>query len=368
MHRPLLVACQLALLAGPLRSQAGQHPDRRYITPMPGVPASTIAFGATPDPGRLRLAPTAIATFGAESDPDTLLLGDILAARFLPSGGVVVLDHKLFHLRFFDAAGRPVASVSRAGQGPGEIARRATGLAVDRSGNVRITDLGRALKRFAPGPRGWAYADQVPLEGSPEELCLLADRVVLNTPDPMRPEALEVRDPTGRVLARYGAVYASPSPMVNFGFNHLRLACDPSTGMVFSASSGALGEVRAYAGDGTPRWRATITGLTGFIVKDVDQGYAVEEPPGASAVEAVAGVTLLPGRGLLVQVSRTTFADLRAGAWFTTLHSFLFDPATGRAVALGTGLPRITDAGPARALAIYEDPVPRFEVRDFLDR
>ncbi len=368
MFGDLLLACGLALVAVPLGAQADQHPDRRYITPMAGVPATTISFGARPEPGRLRLARTAIAAFGSEADPEDLLLGDILAARLLPAGGVVVLDPKLFHLRFFDAAARPVATVSRQGQGPGEVARRATGIALDLNGDVLLTDLGRALKRFTRGPRGWTYAGQVPLDGSPEALCLLGDRVALNTPDPARPEAVEVRNAAGRVLARFGSVYASPSPIVNYSFNHLRLACDPSTGTVFAASSGALGEVRAYAGDGTPRWRATITGLTGFLVTAIDQGYSVEEPRNATAVESVVGLTLLPGRGLLVQVAQTTFPDLRAGAWFTQLHSFLFDPSTGRGVALGTALPRVADADSTRALVIYEDPVPRFEIRTILDR
>ena len=84
---------------------------------------------------------------------------------------------------------------------------------------------------------------------------------------------------------------------------------------------------------------------------------------GAQGVHSVHAFVLLPGRGLLVQVAFRTEEDLRDQIPFTTLHSFLLDPATGRPLPLGTVLPPVFAARAGDAVLAFNDPFPRFEVR-----
>ena len=69
------------------------------------------------------------------------------------------------------------------------------------------------------------------------------------------------------------------------------------------------------------------------------------------------------GHGLLVQWTFRTWQQLEDEAQFGTTVSFLLNPGSGEPRALGASLPLVPAISAGRAVAIFEDPVPRFEVR-----
>jgi hypothetical protein len=361
---PLIAASVLAALparpAGAPAQTVGHHPDPRYIQ-APSVPHFEASLADPPVPAPFHLGDAPLARFGGPSDPDDLLLGDILDAVFLPGSAVAVLDDKLFHLRLFDPHGGPGQTLGREGQGPGEFARRLVAFAADSDGTLFVVDLSRSVKVFGREPDGYHYRSAVPLGMGAQSLCLLGPLMVVNGLVGGRPEILHTFRLDGSRVADFATLYVSPNFAVNYQYSRGLIACDPARQLIYLTAEGGFGDVRAYRPDGSAVWRTTIAGFRSNIVTDRDNGYTVEGSP--DGVHTAFSLTLLPGIGLLLQVAHRTPDDLRQGAWYSTLTSFLLDPSTGRPAMLGTALPPIRAATGARALVVSEDPVPRFEVR-----
>lgn len=341
---------------------AGRHPDPQYIR-APSVPGFKAALSDPARPAPFRLGP-ASAQFGSESDPDSLLLGDILAATFLPGGSIAVLDDKLFHLRIFDAAARPLQALGREGGGPGEFTGRLTSITADSSGNVLVADLSRSVRVFRPSKTGYRYDRSTPLGVSPLAMCLLSPSLMTVGLLPGHPEVLHAFTPDSTRRADFGLVYQAPNLALNYSFNQGILTCDPARSTAYFATKLGFADVRAYRVDGTPEWRTTVDGLISNVVEEMPRGYKVTAS--GRGVHSVRSLTLLPGYGLLLQIAYRSEKDLEDGTWYSTLTSFLIDPSSGRPAPLGTTLPLIVAATRTRVLVIGEDPVPHFEIRALL--
>jgi len=352
---PLIAVTYPVLVAG----QTNRHPDPRFLqSPRPPSFRASLTDPASQPPFRLRATPTA--RFGDESDSEATLLGDILAASFLPDGGVAILDDKLAHLRIFDRSARPLETVGRAGQGPGEFAGRLLSLATDFRAQILVADLSRSLKFYHHTSTGYQYSRAVPLGLSPRAMCLLDSSLVALGPIAGRPEALHTFRLDGTKVRDFGALYESPNTWFNYQFVVGRLACDPDRHLAYFALETGFGEIRAYRADGQLIWRTAIDGFLSNIIEDLPRGYQVLPSP--HGVHTVRSLTLLPQLGLLLQVGHRTRADLDEGAWYSTLTSFLLDPDSGQPVCLGTTLPLIVAARGEQVLVIGEDPVPHFEI------
>ena len=342
-----------------LAAQApGVHPNPRYLD-APAPPAFTIAVSARPVAAPFRLAALARAAFGSESDSDAVLLGNIKAVALLPSGDVVVLDDVKSELRIFGPTGVPKQRLGRAGRGPGEFFNPLS-LAVDTEGRLYVSDLAHTIQVFAPSPAGYRYLRTIQIEISANAMCFLDTLLVVQGARFGQDTILHVYDRSGRVLRSFGALYRSPNQLLNYQFGAGSIACDAQRGLVLYAPGGAIGEVRAYRTDGALAWRTAVTGYRVKRIEDYRGGVRVS---GAQGVHSVHAFVLLPGRGLLVQVAFRTEEAVRNQIPFTTLHSFLLDPATGRPLPLGTALPPIFAASGGEAVLAFNDPVPRFEVR-----
>lgn len=343
-----------------LTAQAGGlHPNPRYLdAPVP--PAFTIALAARQLASLFHLAETARAAFGGEADSDAGLIGHVKGIELLSSGDVVVLDDKLSQLRLFRATGAAKQRLGRPGRGPGEFSNPVS-LTVDADGRIYVGDLSRAVQVFSPGPAGYRYERTLRLDIAPQAMCFLEGQLVVQGMLAQDASVLHLYDPSGRRLRSFGALYRSPNPLLNRQLGVGQVVCDPLRKLVFYSPRSAIGEVRAYRLDGSLVWRTAITGYRVNRIEDYRGGYRVTATP--DGVNSLHQLTLLPGRGLLVQVAFRTRAALREAAAFTTLSSFLLDPATGRPLPLGTALPPILAASPREVALAFDDPVPRFEVR-----
>lgn len=365
-----LVRPALALLGAafclPARSGAqepGLHPNPRYLE-APLAPSFTIALSAPPVAQPFSLAPTPSAAFGTEGDSGSDLIGTISAALLLPSGHVVLLDAVQSELRIFDATGRPTRRLGRAGRGPGEFSDPLS-LAADTDGRLYVADLAHAIQVFAPGPAGYRYERTLHIEVAARGMCFLNGRLVVQGMKFGEDPILRAYDRSGRVVRSFGTLYRSPNRLLNYQFSEGRIACDAQRGLILYAPYDVVGEVRAYRADGTAVWRTLLTGYKVNRIEDYQGGVRVS---GAEGVHSVHTFTLLPGRGLLVQVAFQSEQALRDRIQFTTLHSFLFDPATGRPLPLGDALPPIVAAEGRNVVLAFDDPVPRFEVRTLQGR
>ena len=344
-----------------LAAQApGVHPNPAYIVAlMP--PAFTIAMTARPVAVPFRLAAAARAAFGSESDSDAVLLGNIKAVALLPSGDVVVLDDKKSELRIFGPTGAPKQRLGRAGRGPGEFFYPVS-LAVDDAGRLYVGDRVRTIQVFAPSPAGYRYLRTMQLEVAAMSMCFLDTLLVVQGTALGQDPILQLYDSSGRRLRSFGALYRSPNPLLNAQFGEGAVACDRQRGLVLYAPGFAIGEVRAYRADGALVWRTALTDYHVSRIEDYGNG-GVRFSRGPDGMHSVHALALLSGWGLLVQVAFRTEDAVRDRIPFTTLHSFLLDPATGRPLPLGTVLPPIFAARAGDVALAFNDPFPRFEVR-----
>lgn len=330
-------------------------------------PAFTIAVDARPAATPFRLATSARAAFGSESDSEAVLIGNIKAVALLPSGDVVVLDDRKSELRIFGPTGAPKQRLGREGRGPGEFFHPVS-LAVDDAGRIYVGDLARAIQVFGPSPSGYRYERTMQLvEIAARSMCFLDSLLVVQGSALGQEPILHVYDPSGRRLRSFGALYRSPNRLLNAQFAEGPIACDRQRGLVLYAPGGVIGEVRAYRTDGTLVWRTALTGYHISRIEDYGSGGA-RVSRGPDGVHSVHAFVLLTGRGLLVQVAFRTEQALRDQIPFTTLQSFLLDPAAGRPLPLGTVLPPIFAASANDVALAFNDPVPRFEVRGLLGR
>ena len=359
-----LVAALLFTTPARLVAQAGLHPNPQYLdAPMP--PAFTIPLTARPTAAPFSLAATARAAFGSESDSGADVIGNIKDLALLPSGEVVVLDDKLSEVRIFGPTGAPRQRLGREGRGPGEFFH-ALALAVDDGARIYVSDLAHTIQVFGPSASGYRHLRTIRLEIAANAICCLDSLLVVQGIALGQDPILHVYDPSGRLLRSFGALYRSPNRLLNYQFGAGPIACDAQRGLVLYAPHSAIGEVRAYRPDGALVWRTAVTGYKVNRIEDYGRGGV--RVSGAQGVHSVHAFVLVPGRGLLVQVAFRTEEALRNQVPFTSLQSFLLEPATGRPVPLGTVLPPIFAASAREAVLAFNDPVPRFEVRGLQGR
>jgi len=357
----LVVAIGTGAAAG--AQEPGVHPNARYLdAPLP--PAFTIAVDAAAVAAPFAFSATPRAAFGSEGDAEADLIGNIKAALLLPSGDVVVLDDRSSEVRIFDGAGRPMQRLGRAGRGPGEFFHLRA-LAVRSDGRLYVGDLLRRIQVFAPSAAGYRLVGAWQVAVSPVSMCFLGGQLVVQG-ETMGDSLLQVIGSSGRRIRSFGAIYRSPNAYLNERFGEGMVACDAARGLILYAPRTAIGEVRAYRPDGSLEWRVALGGYQAPRIEERGGGSRVS--PNPRGEHFLHSLLMLPGRGLLVQVRFHPPQAARGSLPDTLLHSFLLDPATGRPLPLGTEFPPIVGASDREALLVFDDPVPRFEVRALQQR
>jgi hypothetical protein len=343
----------------PASGSALQHPDARWVDGSLQA-AFTVPIDAQGAPGTLRFGAEAQARWGTETDPPEHTIGEIRTAVLLPDGGVGIVDPRSPALRVYDAAGRPRQVVGRRGQGPGEF-RYPLSATVDRDGRLYVADANWRIEVFVLINGKYEYERTLTLELIAQDLCFLADTLVVQGLSLSRQTLIHIYDRAGRRVRSFGEFYHSPSPDMNEEFGLGRIACDEKRRLIYYAPRIGNGEVRAFRADGTLLWRTSFSGFRSNPW--VSENRTLTTRLSRQGNHTLVTLAYVDGHGLLVQWTFRTWQQLEDEAQFGTTVSFLLNPGSGEPRALGASLPLVPAISAGRAVAIFEDPVPRFEVR-----
>lgn len=133
---------------------------------------------------------------------------------------------------------------------------------------------------------------------------------------------------------------------------------------MFFTPKAMIGDIRAYRLDGRPVWRTSISDLrTNLLIEQSDGGISVESRPNATGVHAFSGFVMWPGVGLIAQYDFLSLAQLRDREVSGVRSTILLNPSTGKPVVSDQPLPVLGAIGAGMAVATFNEPFPRVEVR-----
>lgn len=337
-------------------SSAGSHPDPAYID-QTIPPSFEIALDAAPSTSGLEVGPV-VAHSGVAPGGSDDAVGRIGDGLFLPGGRVLLVDDALEMLHVYEAGGERGVSIGRPGRGPGEFEQpRAAALMAQ--GSLVVAE-GVRLQLLQPARRGFEYQGALSLDVPAQDFCLLGDTIVTTGSRRSGP-VLHLYAIDGGGIGAFGMVYRSPNEMVNEEMSLGQVACDGAHAVIALATRGPLAEVRGYRPDGALLWRTTFSGAKANRIEDTPGGYRVIKS--ANGVHSLYSLTMIPGRGFLVQWTFRQPEELTARASYGKILSFVLDPLTGHPLGPDADLPPILAASDTTVLAVFEDPAPRFEVR-----
>jgi len=354
------LATALSVAPSPATSQANRHPDPRYVDQ--SVPATHRLRLAGPGTAhRAALSETTIASIGREDGPEHFIFGEIAGVGTTRQGTVIVIDRKTEDVRLFDARGQFLQRLGRRGQGPGEF-RAPHSLLVRPNDEIWIADMQRRLTVFAPSADGYKLAGTLPVEIGIRSMCLLGDDLFVNGVSLGDPYVIRALDASAKQVRAFGTLYSSPNAAVNVQFAEGKLICDRANDLVVYASPAEVGEVRAYRRDGRAVWRTVIEGVSSNIISDNDGGgVSVQRSP--NGAHALVSFNLVPGVGLVLQYGFRTPAQMVARE-VGELLTIVLDPKTGAGSLTSQSWPRLGALAGSRAIALFEDPAPRIEIRE----
>jgi hypothetical protein len=354
----LLLVAGSAVVAA---AQANRHPDRRLVDQ--SIPVTTSLRLSGPRSATVIALGPAVSTIGREDGPQHSIFGEIASAAITAGGNVVVVDKKTHDVRLFDAKGNFLQRLGRQGQGPGEF-RAPHSVLVTPSDEIWIADMQRRLTVFAPSPDGYKLARTIPTsEIGIQSMCLLGDDLIANGVAMGDPYSIRVLDAQARPLRSFARMYSSPNALLNLQFSlEGFLACDAANDLIIYASQAALGEIRAYRRDGTAVWRVALEDLRTNIITESEGGVSVKQSP--DGAHALVSLNVVPGSGIVVQYGFRSFEQMRAKEPASSIITVIIDPATGSASVSPSALPRLRAVSGTRAIALFEDPAPRLEIRD----
>ena len=349
-------------MAGEVR----RHPDPEYLLRPAGVPVHEITTRPSSLPESLQrhlralVTATEVASIGELAGTDeAFLLGEV-GDVVLSGGHVYVLDVQAQEVRIFTATGAHLTTFGGPGQGPGEFVRPVALTIGPETENAWVADEARRLTQYALRAAAPRYVETMVLEAGVQDTCFAADDTIVALGLLFgENEALQRLTTDGRVTATFGhKAYASPSFSVNLTLNDtITIECSENSAWVFYAS--ALGEVRAYDGDGDLAWIAVVDDFIWPDVRELENdGFAVRSQVHSSRL---VGLTLLDDgidEALLVQVSQRQLQD---EGWTdeTRLDSYLLDPRSGGGGFVGSALPRVVDAQPGMIATLTDVEYPR---------
>ncbi len=358
------IALYLAAALSPLNAQSAKlHPNATYITSVPR--SVSVAFGT-----RTQGAPTVgqgtlMGTIGQEDGPPESLLGRVKQATLLDDTTVAILDQTGQDIRLFSVKGRHLGTIGRKGEGPGEF-RAPQAIVQSPSGDLLISDIRQNIQIFRRGPRGYEYQKTWSLPFSPRSMCFLGQRLFVSAPTWEDSTIIHELNSDGTIRRSFGSVYRSPNAVINYEIGQGRVACDARRQLIYFMAGSVIGDVRAFRPTGEALWRVQVSDFRSNIIKEHPDGMTVARDP--LGAHAGAGLSLVEGVGLLAMWTFSTADQIKAKAAPLQTQIVLIDPATGKALSVGTELSAIQDVRGSVRLEFSEEPFPKIDVRRMSSR
>lgn len=357
--------CERAVSAGTIR-----HPTAENV-PTDTELADVVRVERQAD-GELQIAAERLAnarlvlTLGELEGAPSTVFGVIQDVEAHAPGRFAVLDARYHEVRIFDSAGAFVESFGREGRGPGEfVAPQALeSLGVDR---FVVADRNAQVKVVERTDGTMQQRLTIPLQFTPEDLCVFGENMVVQGPGPEG--TLHLYSAQGQHVRSVGEAYRSTNSLVRNQLSDGRAACATDAGIIVSMLR-YLPYVRGYGADGTLRWTSR---LADFHTIGIEEG---REPDGRPYVtldadegeyDQVEGLHAFADGMVIVQIARHTPQSDSERRDHAELRTYVLSARTGKGAYAGYALPRILDVSGGRIYAAIHEPFPQVRVYELPD-
>lgn len=318
--------------------------------------ASPRLLGQQASPIRVKRADVSI---GSLDGAEPYVFGEITDAVSTPLG-IVIIDSRLNSVRMFDAHGRFLETIGRAGAGPGEfvhpIAATVDGF------NLFILDDGtERISVFNIRGRRATYIRAITLPFSAFDVCTIDGKLaVLGF---YKGRTIHLFDSQkGLVTRSFGPTWGPNHPLLNRTLAQGFLACSTNPKLVVAVSA-LIPDVRAFRPDGSLAWEQHIQGFVPVALTPAPaNGVTYSEPP-EGFNHAVLSLVALMGNRILLQYGKITKAS--TGLHDTEdVNSIVYD-SNGRLISFQDNLPRIVSSRMAIAVSAADDPFPSAAIHSY---
>lgn len=308
------------------------------------------------------LTATATVAIGADGQGPEMF-GSVSDAKLDLAGNILVFDEHAQTIIVFDQVGRYVAKFGGVGDGPLEL-RRASRFTVLPDGRIAVPTLPSGLKIFAPAGDGvrWKLDQHLDLPAGASSICssnygnlLLSGWVRANNT-----VVHKVTLPAAEVVS-FGAGYDDEEWVVRWRMSDGFVGCVDSTPRLAVLGFQILPTVHAYTLDGKTQWHSRIEDhIPMSVVSRVRPDGRTGVSRSRTTVHDLLGFIQGLGDHVILQYDRFLPDDRTVRR-----RTFLLDARTGHGAALPDTLPAITSVYSSGYLAVFEDPYPRVEYREY---
>jgi 6-bladed beta-propeller len=294
------------------------------------------------------------AIIGQFDGPDEYIFARVSDLDIDRRGNIVVADARGRTVRVFDRAGAFVQTIGEAGEGPGEF--RSPGLvALDSAGRLYVEDGRLRLQRFHVVNGQYEYLDQVRLEISVEDFCIMRDTLYVQgwrLGESPADSAIHKYALDGQHVQSFGQIFAHDDDFFVGSYTRGRLACIAPLDAIAYVPKQVPAEVRLYRSTGALWWITTLPETESMVFAATQTGHSMSLPETGAhwwlTLSHVDGRFLLMQRFFSVQGNRDAYRE----------ESFVFDGRTGHGRFIGDTLPQLTFADGTVPLGVLRDPFP----------
>ncbi|MBW3630224.1 MAG: hypothetical protein KY464_13110 [Gemmatimonadetes bacterium] len=302
-----------------------------------------------------------VLTVGKLEGPPSTVFGAVEDVDVHMPGRFAVLDSRYNEVRVFDQNGTFIESFGRPGRGPTEFLAPEA-LESDGPDRFVVADRNAQVKVIERTPAGMQQRLTIPLQFTPEDLCVLGHDIVVQGPLPGG--LLHLYSPDGRHQRTIGGGYQSTNALVRNQLSDGRAACS-AKGQTIIAMLRYLPYVRGYGADGTLRWTSR---LADFRTIKIEEGVEPDGQPyvllgeGGGDYDQVEVLHALDDGLVIVQTARHTAQSGRERRDYAELHTYLLSAETGKGVYVGNTVPRVLDVAGNRIYTGSSEPFPQVRV------
>ena len=304
-----------------------------------------------------------IDSIGSLDGPVEHVIGTIWDVAVNSSDRIFVLDAANRMVRVFSAAGVPLFTIGRAGDGPIEF-RGPVGMWISANGNLLVLDAVHGLKIMSlDAQRRTTLVRQLRLKGSARAGCSIGDTVVSLAPT-LETLSNDVEDvlvatdlKSGRAWS-FGRSYKSETRVVRMVMSEGVVSCD-TDGILNSLSD--LPYLRRFGPDGTLQWTVRLKDFVigRWIERPTSRGQpSIGLDPDGLPTSVVRRLVSLGGGIHAVQVATMTKEGLQRGSIYGRIETYLLDQS-GRGVFVGSQFPLLAALFKDRLYGFENDPFPR---------